>query len=90
MVETTAAALATLTEQSIDVLLVDMNLPGTNGKLVLEAIRKAGHTAPAIILSGDLYFVNMDELRPLGAVDAIEKSSDFKPVMRMIEKIETK
>ncbi|NQU66929.1 MAG: response regulator [Candidatus Marinimicrobia bacterium] len=90
MVETTAAALATLTEQSIDVLLVDMNLPGTNGKLVLEAIRKAGHTAPAIILSGDLYFVNMDELRPLGAVDAIEKSSDFKPVMRMIEIIETK
>ena len=68
-------------------ILVDMNLPGTDGATVLREIRAAGHTMPAIMLSGDLGSIEMESLRPLGVVSAMEKSSDNQPLMRVIEEL---
>ena len=83
-VDSAAAALAALAGQPFDVLLVDLNIPGTSGEAVLREIRAAGHTAPAIVLSGDIASADMDLLRPLGAVRALQKSSDAEPLLRAI------
>ncbi len=84
-VSDSAAALAALARQSFDVLLVDLNIPGTSGEHVLREIRAAGHAAPAIVLTGDVASADTDALRPLGVVRALQKSSDAEPLLRAIE-----
>lgn len=79
-----AAALAALAEQPFDVLLVDMNIPGTSGERVMREIRAAGHTDPAIVLTGAVASANLDLLRPLGVVSALEKSNHAEPLLRAI------
>jgi PAS domain S-box-containing protein len=88
-VDSSAGAIEVLAGQAVDVLLIDMNIPGTDGKRVLEEIRAAGHTMPAIVLSGDLYSIDMNALRPLGVVNALEKSGDAQPLLQMLKQINT-
>ena len=83
--ESAAAALAVLAKQSFDVLLVDLNIPGTSGEGVLRKIRAAGCVVPAIVLTGDVASADMNVLRPLGAVCALEKSSNSEPLLLAIE-----
>ncbi|MHB8834219.1 MAG: PAS domain S-box protein [Candidatus Methylomirabilia bacterium] len=84
-VDSAAAALAALAAQPFDVLLVDLNIPGTSGERVLREIRAAGHTAPAIVLTGDVASADMAVLAPLGVVQAQGKSSSMEPLVRAIE-----
>jgi PAS domain S-box-containing protein len=79
-----AAALAALAGRPFDLLLVDLNIPGTSGERVLREIRAAGHTAPAIVLTGDVTSADMDALRPLGVVRALEKTSNSEPLLLAI------
>jgi CheY-like chemotaxis protein len=88
-VDSSSAALECLGQRGVDVLLVDLNIPGTDGRRVLEEIRAAGHTMPAIVLTGDMYAVDLDALRPLGAVRALEKSSRAEPLLQVIEEAGT-
>jgi DNA-binding response OmpR family regulator len=74
-VDGAAAALAALAAEPFDLLLVDLNIPGTSGEHVLREIRAAGHDQPAIVLTGDVASADMDVLRPLGVIRALEKSS---------------
>ncbi|RJQ54780.1 MAG: response regulator [Actinobacteria bacterium] len=78
-------ALDALSRQTFDLLLVDMNIPGTGGTEILGEIRAAGHSAPAIVLTGDIGSVNLDSLRSLGVVATAEKSSDFERLMRAVD-----
>ena len=80
-----AAALAVLVTQSFDVLLVDLNIPGTSGEHILREIRAAGHTTPAIVLTGDAASADMGALRPLGVVRTLQKSSDAAPLLQAIK-----
>ena len=86
-VDSAAAALAALALQSFDVLLVDLNIPGTSGERVLREIRAAGHKVPAIVLTGDVASADMSVLRPLGAVLVLEKSSNGGPLLQAIETV---
>jgi CheY-like chemotaxis protein len=63
-----------------DVILLDIRLPGMDGRDVLEELRSHGWTKPVIIVSGN------PELAPRDQVDAIV-SKPFAPD-RLIEKIE--
>jgi PAS domain S-box-containing protein len=83
----TATALEALARQAFDVLLVDMNLPGTDGVSILQAIRAAGHAAPATMFSGDVGSVDLEALRPLGVVRAVEKSGDIHDLWRLLENL---
>ena len=83
-VDSAAATLKALAGSSFDVLLVDLNIPGTSGEQVLRAIRAAGHAAPAIILTGDVASADMHALRALGVTIALEKSSDAEPLLQAI------
>jgi len=82
-----AAALEVLAAKSFDILLVDMNLRGQDGADALREIRAAGHASPAVIFSGDTSTVDMNVLRPLGALACVEKSGDMKPLMQVIEDV---
>ena len=84
-VDTTAAALEVLADRPFDVLLLDRNLPGTDGRQVLQEIREAGYRLPAILLTGDLYSVDLQAFETLGLVQAVEKSADCQPLMQLIE-----
>ena len=86
-VDNAAAALDVLARQPVDVLLVDRNLPGTDERRVLAAIRAAGYTAPAIILTGDAASADLESLRPLGAVELLEKAADMHPLLATIENV---
>jgi len=87
--DSAAAALEALAAQPCDVLLIDLNIPGTSGERILREIRAAGYTAPAIVLSGDLSSADMDALLPLGAVRALQKSSDSEPLLQAIAAVGT-
>jgi PAS domain S-box-containing protein len=84
-VDSAATALEALAGQSFDVLLVDMNLPGTDGGQVLREIRAAGHAPPAIVLTGDATSADIVALRPLGVVRILEKSGRAEPLLQAIE-----
>jgi CheY-like chemotaxis protein len=84
-VDSSAGALEALAGSVFDVLLVDLNMPGTSGRRVLQEIRAAGHATPAIVLTGDVASADTDSLRQLGATQVLEKSSDAEPLLRAIE-----
>lgn len=84
---TTAAALEALAAGGIDVLLVDVNLPGTDGESVLRQLRAAACTAPAIVLTGDAFSVDTASLESLGVIDVQEKTGDYQPLVERIEEI---
>lgn len=82
------AALDALAAQPFDVLLLDMNLRGTDGKQILQEIRNKGYDTPTIVLTGDLFSVDLESLRPLGVVHALEKSADGISLLQTIDSLE--
>jgi PAS domain S-box-containing protein len=84
-VDAAGAALEALAGRRFDVLLVDLNIPGTSGEQILREIRAAGHATPAIVLTGDVTAADLDALRPLGVVRALEKSSRAEPLLKAID-----
>ncbi len=75
-VDNAAAALEALSSQEFGVLLLDRNLPGSDGRRILQEIRQAGHDLPAILLTGDLASVDLPTFQALGVIHAVEKSAD--------------
>jgi two-component system, OmpR family, response regulator len=49
-----AEALETVRVFRPDVILVDMVMPGMSGAELLQALRRAGHTMPVILISGQI------------------------------------
>lgn len=84
-VETAAEALEALSSREFDVLLLDRNLPGSDGRRILQEIRQAGYSLPAILLTGDLGSVDLPAFRELGVIQAVEKSGDNRPLLDWIE-----
>jgi two-component system response regulator HydG len=87
-VGSSAAAIEALAGGHYDVLLVDLNIPGTSGEFVLRQIRAAGYSVPAIVLTGDVASADMDVLGPLGVVRVVQKSSRPEPLLQAIEETE--
>jgi CheY-like chemotaxis protein len=59
-------ALARLNEDELDLLLLDINLPGRSGWDVLREMRRQGRNVPAVIVSAvRLDPAQLDEFRPL-------------------------
>jgi DNA-binding response OmpR family regulator len=85
--ESLGEVLEILRKGDASVLLVDYGLAGTSGKEVLKGIRAEGIGTPAILLSGDLYSVDVESLIPLGVVKAIEKSGDVKELIEVIRTV---
>jgi len=85
--ESLMSALEALANLDFQVILVDNNIPGTDGESVIRAIREAGYNTPVIALSGDIHSIDLETLKPLGVVSAFEKSTDIQPLIEEIEKL---
>jgi CheY-like chemotaxis protein len=78
-------ALDQLQKKSFELVLVDLNIPGSDGLSVVKRIREAGFQKAVIILSGDIGNVNSEEFKQLGIVNCFEKSSNINPLFEFIE-----
>jgi CheY-like chemotaxis protein len=76
-----------LGKQPMDVILVDMNIPGTDGLSVIREIRDSGYPTPVIAISGDINSIDMVTLKPLGVVSAFEKSFDIQSLIETVERM---
>ncbi|HEX5370764.1 MAG TPA: response regulator [Dehalococcoidia bacterium] len=78
-----AAGLALLhsAPEQPDVILLDLSMPGMDGRQVFEAVRRAGITSPVIFCSA---FGAPAARRELGAQGAIEKPFDPETLLNSV------
>jgi DNA-binding response OmpR family regulator len=79
-----AKALEEARRRTPDLILLDRNMPGMNGDDVLRELRNDGPLAevPVLILSGEP--MEADEIRRLGATDAVLKPFDVHALIATI------
>lgn len=66
-------ALAVLARQQIDLLLLDLTMPGISGYDVLAELRRQHSTVPVIVISADIQKLAKERVAALGAIGFIEK-----------------
>jgi two-component system OmpR family response regulator len=79
------AALEFLVQQPIDVVVLDLLMPGMDGFEVLREIKKARPEAQVIMLSGHAGQSAMKQGEALGAVDYILKPCEFSTLLEAIK-----
>ena len=67
------SALDRLTQEDVDLVLLDLVMPGANGLQVLARLRERGFTAPVIVLSAVPDIAARVDALELGAVDFVPK-----------------
>lgn len=72
------AALEIISKQEIDLILLDIFMPGRNGLELLSQIRKAGKNIDVIIVSAACDKENIKKSLSYGAIDYLIKPFDFE------------
>jgi CheY-like chemotaxis protein len=85
--ESLIGALEALSKQDFKVILVDSNIPGTDGQSIIKGIREAGYNTPVIAISGDINSVDLEALKPLNVIKAFEKSTDIQSLVDEINNL---
>ncbi|HWZ59099.1 MAG TPA: sigma-54 dependent transcriptional regulator [Gemmatimonadaceae bacterium] len=78
-------ALATLATDAIDCLILDLEMPGTDGFAVLRAMRERELTVPVIVYTGTGDFDRCIQAIRWGAYSFIDKAEPMERVTREIE-----
>lgn len=71
-------ALDRVEQQTPDVILLDINMPDTNGFEVLEKLTESHPATPVYMLTGHAYESHKDEAFEKGAKDCLTKPIDIK------------
>jgi CheY-like chemotaxis protein len=66
-------ALAVLQRQPVDLVLLDLTMPGISGYDVLARLRQLHVTVPVIVISADIQRLAKERVAALGAIGFIEK-----------------
>jgi DNA-binding NtrC family response regulator len=85
---TGAEAIKTLENEAVDLVLTDIFMPDFDGLEMLREVSKRWPGLPAIVLSGQLNWGDIDWLRmarQMGAHAVLEKTSAFDDVLREVE-----
>ncbi|MGE4503926.1 MAG: response regulator [Desulfovibrionaceae bacterium] len=77
-------SLRLLEKHSYDVIVLDLLMPGMNGVETLEEIRKRGHKAEVVIMTGHGPKQDLARCAELGAYDTLLKPADFADVLAVI------
>src|SRR6185503_5800710 len=80
-----AEALDLLGKESIDCVVLDLEMPGTNGFDVLRGLRQLGIETPVIVYTGTGSYDRCIQAVRLGAYGFIDKS---EPIERVVQEIE--
>ncbi len=68
-------ALELAKEQSFDLILSDVVMPGKDGLTLLEELKQQGVTAPVVMMSGQAHIEMAVKATRLGALDFLEKAN---------------
>ena len=72
-----ASALTLFSSNPIDLIVLDVALPGMNGVEFLETVRRWGSNTPCIVVSGSLDSKKQEDLRKLGVKKFFAKPLNF-------------
>lgn len=78
------AALAVLARQHIDLVLLDLTMPGISGYDVLAELRRQQLSVPVIIISADIQKQAKERVAALGAIGFIEKPVSLTALRAML------
>jgi DNA-binding response OmpR family regulator len=73
-------------EFGIDVLLIDYHMPAINGLDLIEGLRRAGVTIPAVILSASAYAIDKGRATQLGVFKILSKPPTLKELLGVLTK----
>src|SRR5262245_23057173 len=80
-----ATALDVLAHESIDCVILDLEMPGMDGFVVLRAMRERGLEVPVIVYTGTGSFDRCVQATRLGAYTFIDKADPVERVAREVE-----
>lgn len=66
-------ALTILAQKNVDLVLLDLTMPGLSGYDVLAEMRERNLTVPVVVISADVQRLARERVIELGAVDFIAK-----------------
>ncbi len=78
-------ALKILTAEDVDVVLLDLKMPGVGGVDVLNSFKETGSTAKIIVLSGHVAHDTGSDLIQLGAFDSLIKPVEERMLLECIK-----
>lgn len=82
-----AEALDLLAREAVDAVILDLEMPGTDGFAVLRALRERGLTVPIIVYTGTGSYDRCIQAIRLGADGFIDKGEAMPRVVREIEAV---
>lgn len=82
-----AEAIEAIPNNKVDMILLDLMMPGVDGFGVLDYIKAEGITAPVIIISGDTTKETIDRAFTYNVLDMIEKPFSDKVIMDKINRV---
>ena len=77
--------LSALKNKKIDIMFLDLNMPGLDGYQTLEAMRDSGLKTKVVVVSGDIQPDAQLRVRELGAVAFIKKPVDKKEIAVLLK-----
>ena len=80
-------ALDFLRETSVDLVLLDLLMPGTEGMEVLESLREAGDDVPVVIITAHGDVPNAVQAMKLGAIDFLSKPISPDALRRVVAEV---
>ena len=80
-----AKALELAKAQDFDLVLSDVVMPGKDGLLLLEDLKRQGVTAPVVMMSGQAHIEMAVRATKLGAIDFLEKPISSDKLMLTVE-----
>lgn len=80
-------AIDTIPNKNIDLILLDLMMPGIDGFGVLDYLKDNNITIPVVIISGDTTKETIDRAFTYNVVDMIEKPFSEKVIMDKINRI---
>ena len=79
------SALATLARESIDCVILDLEMPGKDGFAVLRAMRERGLDTPVVVYTGTGSYDRCAQAIRLGAYSFVDKADAVERVAREVE-----
>lgn len=81
------AGLNCLAEKHVDIVLLDLTMPGMSGEAVLSELRERGDTTPVIVITASNSVSSAVEAMKLGATDYVMKPFDVDAIQFNVRRI---